>query len=102
MPARDDAPSSLVEILDGSATRRSLLLAPLLAALPLGLSEAEASSIDPTETAITLPDAMRWTSWQGLPPHIGEMATLYGGLDKPGPYLVLMKWLLEPQPRRLR
>jgi hypothetical protein len=33
MPVPDHAPSSLVEILDGSATRRSLLLAPLLAAL---------------------------------------------------------------------
>jgi hypothetical protein len=30
--------------------------------------------------------------WSGAPPHSGEMATLYGGLDKPGPYLVLMKW----------
>jgi hypothetical protein len=28
----------------------------------------------------------------GFPSHSGEMATLYGGLDKPGPYLVLMKW----------
>ena len=29
---------------------------------------------------------------QHFPPHSGEMATLYGGLDQPGPYLVLMKW----------
>ena len=27
-----------------------------------------------------------------MPPRSGEMATLYGGLDKPGPYVVLMKW----------
>jgi hypothetical protein len=27
-----------------------------------------------------------------FPPHSGEMATLSGGLDMPGPYLVLMKW----------
>jgi hypothetical protein len=34
-----------------------------------------------------------WNGWiDGFPPHSGEMATLYGGLDKPGPYLVLMKW----------
>jgi len=53
---------------------------------------AQASKINPSETAITLPDEIRWVAWSGLPPHSGEMATLYGGLDKPGPYLVLMKW----------
>ena len=53
---------------------------------------ARASAINPSETQITLPDAIKWTTWSGAPPHGGEMATLYGGLDKPGPYLVLMKW----------
>jgi hypothetical protein len=69
--------------------RRGLLLAPLLAALPFA---ASAAKIDPGETAITLPDAFHWMAWSGLPPQSGEMATLYGGLDQPGPYLVLMKW----------
>jgi len=75
-------------------TRRWLALAPLFAALPLALSgsTASAAKIDPSETVITPPDAIKWTSWSGLPPHIGEMATLYGGLEQPGPYLVLMKW----------
>jgi hypothetical protein len=75
-------------------TRRWLALAPLFAALPLALSgsTASAAKIDPSETVITPPDAIKWTSWNGLPPHIGETATLYGGLDQPGPYLVLMKW----------
>ena len=53
---------------------------------------ARASAIDPSETQITLPHAIKWTTWSGAPPHGGEMATLYGGLDKTGPYLVLMKW----------
>jgi hypothetical protein len=76
------------------ATRRALLLAPLIAGLPLAASgtAAQASSLDPAETAITLPDAISFVSWSGAPAHSGEMATLYGGLDKPGPYLVLMKW----------
>jgi hypothetical protein len=77
------------------ATRRGLLLAPLLAALPLALSDtaALAGQIDSSETQITPPDAIKWGGWiNGFPPHSGEMATLYGGLDKPGPYLVLMKW----------
>jgi hypothetical protein len=76
------------------ATRRGVLLAPFLAAVPFAMAgaAAQAGKIDPSETAVTLPDAMQWVPWSGLPPHSGEMATLYGGLDKPGPYLVLMKW----------
>jgi hypothetical protein len=77
-----------------SPSRRGVLLAPLLAALPLVLSgrPASAGKIDPSETVTTPADAIKWTSWSGLPPHSGEMAPLYGGLDQPGPYLVLMKW----------
>jgi len=69
--------------------RRGLLLASLFAALPFG---ALAAKLNSSETVITLPDAIKWTPWSGLPPRSGEMATLYGGLDQPGPYLVLMKW----------
>ncbi len=75
-------------------TRRTVLLSALAACLPLGFSgrRAEASEIDPEQTIITLPKDIKWEAWSGLPPRIGEIATLYGGLDKPGPYLVLMKW----------
>jgi hypothetical protein len=75
------------------STRRELL--PLLCALPLALSgtAALAGQINPSETQITLPDAIKWSGWiNGFPPHSGQMAALYGGLDKAGPYLVLMKW----------
>jgi hypothetical protein len=75
------------------ATRRTLVLASLMATLPLVLSgTARASRLDPSETVITLPDAIRFVAWSGAPMHSGELATLYGGLDTPGPYLVLMKW----------
>lgn len=77
------------------ATRRNLILAPLLGALSAAAlaTAAHGSPIDPSETAITLPDAIEWGSWiKGFPPHSGQMAPLYGGLDKPGPYVVLMKW----------
>src|SRR5271165_5811345 len=77
------------------STRRGFLLAPLLAALPLVLcgTAAVAGRINPSETQVTLPDAIKWSGWiKDFPPHSGEMATLYGGLDKPGPYVVLMKW----------
>ena len=77
------------------STRRGLLLAPLLAVLPLALplTAALAGRINSSETQVTLPGAIEWSGWiNGFPLHSGEMATLYGGLDKPGPYLVLMKW----------
>jgi hypothetical protein len=77
-----------------SATRRSLFLAPLLAAIPLGLSNkaARASKLDPAQTAITFPDAIKWAALGNFPQNAVEMATLFGALDKPGPYLVLVKW----------
>jgi hypothetical protein len=77
-----------------ASTRRTVLLSSLLAALPLGLSagRAQAAKINPSETQVTLPDEIKWTAWTGVPPHSGEMATLFGGLNEPGPYVVLMKW----------
>ena len=41
---------------------------------------------------VSLPDAIKFVSWSGGPAGAGEMASLYGSLDKPGPYPVLMKW----------
>jgi hypothetical protein len=88
------APGLLTADHDIIATRRTLLLAALVAGLPLTASSgaAKASRLNPDETIVTLPDAIRFVAWSGAPPHSGEMAALYGGLDKPGPYLVLMKW----------
>ncbi len=75
-------------------SRRTFLLGALVAGLAARMQEAvaEAGKIDPSETAITLPEEMKWVAWPGLPPRSGEMAVLYGGLDNSGPYLVLMKW----------
>ena len=72
--------------------RRQLLLASLLAAVPLGLSVPRAEALNPAETQVTLPDQIKWTAWTAGPPHSAEIATLFGGLDKPGEYVVLMKW----------
>jgi hypothetical protein len=79
---------------DFAATRRSLILAPLLSAVPaLLLTSVQAGTINPAETQVTLPDAIQWSSWlPGFPPDSAQTAGLYGGLDKPGPYVVLMKW----------
>ena len=82
------ASSFLAEGHDVVATRRTLLLTALAAGLPLATSSrtARASRLNPAETIITLPDAISFVAWSGAPPHSGELATLYGGLDTPGPF----------------
>jgi hypothetical protein len=79
---------------DPILTRRTALFSALIAGLPFAFSgrRAEASPIDPKETVVVLPKDIKWTAWSGLPAHSAEMATLYGGLDQEGPYVVLMKW----------
>ena len=74
------------------STRRTVLLASLLTAWPIGLFAARAEAINPAETQVTLPDEIIWTGWTAGPPHSAEMAPLYGGLDNPWRYVVLMKW----------
>jgi hypothetical protein len=69
---------------------RLLLMAPLLSAF--ATTAAEASPIDPSETFVLQPGQIQFKPWQGLPSASGEMAMLYGDLNKPGPYLVMMKW----------
>ena len=85
LPAQSFDPRAL-------ATRRGMLLTPLLAALPLGFLSTPAEALNPAETEVILPDQYKWTAWTGGPPHSAEMATLYGGLDQPGQYVVLMRW----------
>src|ERR1019366_8521350 len=46
----------------------------------------------PKQTFVLQHDGIKFAPWAGLPPGSGEMAKLYGDLDAPGPYLVLMKW----------
>jgi hypothetical protein len=47
---------------------------------------------DPRETLVEPYDKISFAAWGDLPPDSGQMATLYGDLNKPGPYLILMKW----------
>jgi hypothetical protein len=69
--------------------RRTFLLTSLMSALT---TSAEASEIDPRKTFIEQRNEIPFGVWNGLPPGSGEMAQLYGDSDKPGPYLVLMRW----------
>jgi len=60
--------------------------------LEFASGEAQAGPIDPNQTFVVQPNEIQFKPWQGLPAGSGEMAMMYGDLNKPGPYLVLMKW----------
>ena len=78
---------------DLAATRRGLILAPLLAALPAALLADSAHAIDPAQTQITLPDEYKWKpALPGAAAQSAETAPVFGATDKPGPYVVLVKW----------
>lgn len=58
----------------------------------IGLPPADGHPPDPRETFVLPYDKVMFRAWGNLPPGSGEMATLYGDLNKPGPYLVMMRW----------
>ena len=91
--ARSLTSASEAELNDVAATRRGLLLAPLLAALPAALLTDSAHAVDPTQTQITLPDQMQWKPWSaGGAAGAMESAAVFGTIDKPGPYAILVRW----------
>ena len=75
-------------------TRRDLLIAPLLAALPAALSsrEADAAGPDPTMTIVTLPQEIVWTRAEGFPENSVEQAPLWSKTSESGLYYVLVRW----------
>src|ERR1700723_846867 len=70
--------------------RRGFLLSSLFPAMLA--ASAEASERDPDQTFVLQRGDIGFQPWEGLPSGSGEVATLYGDLNKPGPYLVMMKW----------
>ncbi|MEE6177303.1 tat pathway signal sequence [Mycobacterium sp. 050134] len=58
----------------------------------VALSPPPENGPDPAETFVLPFDRIAFESWGNLPAHSGEMAKLYGDFDKPGPYLVMMRW----------
>lgn len=79
---------------DSSLPRRDLLLAPLLAALPLALAgeAAEASRLDPQQTIIRAVGQIDWKAQPGFPPRSVEQADLFGSTTGSGIYYVLVRW----------
>ena len=85
--ARALTSASDAELANIAATRRGLVLAPLLAALPAALLADPTHAVDPTQTQITLPDQMQWKPWStGGAAGAMESAAVFGAIDKPGPY----------------
>jgi hypothetical protein len=84
--------------------RRSLLVGTLLMAGIAGCASERTRPVvnsitvshrdppDPNETFVLPYDKITFETWGDLPARSGEMAALYGGLNKPGPYLVMMRW----------
>ena len=78
---------------DLTVPRRGLLLAPLLAALPgLAVGEARASELNPTQTIITPHDHIDWKTRPNWPKDSVAQANLFGDINQPGLYYVLIKW----------
>ena len=76
-----------------ATSRRGLMLASFIAALPASLVSDPAHAIDSNETQVTLPNQFEWKpALPGAPPHSGETAAVFGATDKPGLYAVLLKW----------
>jgi hypothetical protein len=87
-----DPAATLARLQNLAPNRRGLVLAPLLAALPAGLFATSAAALDPNQTQITEPDAFKWKGWSNGPPHSVETASVFGSTDKPGQYVVLVRW----------
>jgi hypothetical protein len=52
-----------------------------------------AQAIDPNETQVTLPDQFQWKpALPSAPARSVETAPVFGATDKPGLYVVLIKW----------
>ncbi len=83
-----------MDMIGGETTRRELLLAPLLAALPAALlaRRAEGATLDPTMTIVRLPEEIRWETPPGFPARSVEMAPLWSKTSEEGLYFTLVKW----------
>jgi len=100
--AREAAASETKDPTGSLTSRRDLLMAPLLAALPLALLGEQASAApDPNMTIVKPPGELVWTdlfnSGEGAKIYaaggkIATTANLYSETSKPGIYYLLIRW----------
>jgi len=76
------------------ADRRDLILGPIvaLAAISLGIGAGRAAGVDPAMTIIKRPEEIPWKPLYNFPPGMAESATMFGAIDAPGQYFVLIRW----------
>ena len=74
-------------------TRRELVLAPLVAAVPMALLATAAGSAgpDPTMTIVKPPEQITWTRNPDFPEKSVEQARLWSRTSEPGVYYYLVK-----------
>ena len=78
--------------MEHQASRRDLLMTSLMAALPLGVTGAAASPLNPEQTIIKLPDALQWKTLPPFPPGSVDTCALTGETTAPGLYYTLVRW----------
>ncbi len=92
-PRVEPAPTGGVAGTVMGASRRDLLLAPLLAALPQLLTMADAAAApDPAKTIVVPAKAIAFEPQLGQPPGRNEEAHLFSKPSDPGLYLTLVRW----------
>ena len=75
------------------ASRRDLLLSPLLAAFPLAFAANQArAAVDPAMTIIKRPEELSWAKPEGFPDNSVESAALWGKTGDTCLYYVLIRW----------
>lgn len=89
MSGRDDS--------DTGASRRDLLAASMLGALPIGLGAlfagpAEASPLNSAQTIIRPPDQLEWIPTKGYPERCSDRCALAGDTNGTGLYYTLVRW----------
>jgi hypothetical protein len=76
-----------------SARRREILLAALVAALPIELAEtASATPLNPEQTIIRLPAQLQWKSNPAFSEPSVDNCLLSGDPTRPGLYSTLVRW----------
>jgi hypothetical protein len=78
--------------MEHQASRRDLLMTSLMAALPLGVTGAAASPLNPEQTIIKPPDALQWKTLPPFPPGSVDTCPLTGETTAPGLYYTLVRW----------
>ena len=80
-------------MLDLAPDRRTLLVAPLLAAFAAqSVGSAQAKGVDPSMTIIVPPDQIPWKPLYNFPPGMAEQANMAGTIGEPGQYFALIRW----------